>query len=109
MGNVTQIISLGQDGIISGELAGSAAAIQGPTVAAYQVKFKAAAANAGKVYIGGTSGVTKVDGTTDATTGIQLSAGEQTEWIPCVNLNQFWRICDNAADALTYIALARNN
>ena len=88
----------------SGELQGSVSALQGPNVECYLVNFKAVSSNAGKVYIGG-SGVTIVDGTTDTTSGWELGAGESTGWIPCGNLNQFYRICDNTGDDLTYLAI----
>ena len=88
----------------SGELAGSTSALVMPTIEAYLVNFKAVSSNVGKVYTGA-AGVTKVDGTTDVTTGFELGAGESTGWIPCGNLNQFYRICDNAGDDLTYMAI----
>lgn len=88
----------------SGELAGSATALQLPDIPCSMVMFKAASSNAGNVYIGG-AGVTKVDGTTDATTGLELAAGNNTGWIPVSNLNVFYRICDNAGDDLTYLAV----
>lgn len=91
--------------IASGELAGSATAVQMPAVACKMVKFKAVNSNAGNVYIGG-SGVTVVTGTTDATSGLELDAGEETGWLTVSNLNVFYRICDNAGDDLTYLALA---
>jgi hypothetical protein len=91
--------------VISGELAGSASAVQMPDRASALVKFKASYNNAGRVYLGASASVTKADGATDITTGLQLSAGEETGWIPIENLNRFWRICDNAGDALTYWAL----
>jgi hypothetical protein len=72
--------------VVSGELQGSASAVQGPDIACLQVTFKALASNAGNVYLGG-AGVTVADGTTDTTTGL------------------VYRICDNAGDDLTYIAL----
>lgn len=90
---------------VSGELAGATGATQMPNVACSYVRFKAQRGNAGSVYIG-ISGVTKADGTTDTTTGLQLNAGEDTGWIPVDNVNRFYRICDNAADALTYLVLA---
>lgn len=90
----------------TGELAGSATALQMPSITCRMVKFKAVIGNAGNVYIGA-SGVTKVDGTTDTTTGWELDAGEETDWIPVDNLNRFYRICDNAGDDLVYIALDR--
>lgn len=89
----------------TGELAGATSATQMPTVACKLVKFKAAYDNAGRVYIGG-SGVTVANGSTDTTTGYQLSASEETGWIPVDNLNRLYRICDNAGDDLTYLALA---
>jgi len=89
----------------TGELQGSATALQMPTIACTMVRFKAENDNAGGVYIGVKSGVTKADGTTDTTTGFNLEAGHDTGWIPCNNMNQFYRICDNAGDDLTYIAI----
>lgn len=91
--------------IACGELAGSASAVQMPDVKCSYVRFKAVGSNAGYVYIGGAS-VTKVDGTTDITTGLELDAGDDTGWIPCGNMNLFWRICDNAGDDLTYLVMA---
>jgi len=88
----------------TGEVAGSATAAVLPTIACELVMLKAVASNAGNVYLGAT-GVTKVDGTTDATTGFELAAGESTPWLPIDNLNRLFRICDNAGDDLTYIAL----
>lgn len=88
----------------SGELAGSATAAQMPNVACKLVMFKAHGDNAGNVYIGA-AGVTKADGTTDTTTGLQLAAGESTPWLPVDNLNRLFRICDNAGDDLTYLAM----
>jgi len=90
----------------TGELAGSATAAQMPDIDCQMVKFKAVIGNAGNVYIGG-SGVTVVDGTTDTTSGLELDAGEETPWLNVPNLNIFYRICDNAGDDLTYIALDR--
>lgn len=89
----------------TGELAGSASAAQMPDVDCSFVNFKAAYDNAGNVYIG-KSGVTKADGSTDTTTGLQLDAGQETGWLPTGgNLNTFYRICDNAGDDLTYVTL----
>jgi len=104
-------IDLGDTGVVSydavacGELQGSAAALQMPTVTCKLVRFKARIDNAGNVYIGG-AGVTLPNGTTDATTGIELVAGQDTGWLPVSNLNRFYRICDNAGDDLTYVCLA---
>jgi hypothetical protein len=88
----------------AGELAGSASAVQMPTLTCKLVKFKASYDNAGRVYIGGSS-VTVANGSTDTTTGLQLSAGEETGWLPVANVNAFYRITDNTTDDLTYIAL----
>lgn len=90
--------------LLCGELQGSASALQLPSIICFLVRFKASSSNAGNVYLGG-SGVTKVDGTTDTTTGLRLEPGDDTGWIqvPGRNLNAFYRICDNAGDALTYM------
>ncbi len=85
-----------------GELAGSAVAAQMPAMACAMVKFKAVASNAGNVYVG-LAGVTKANGATDTTTGLELGPGEETGWLPCTNLSEFYRITDNAGDDLTYL------
>jgi len=92
------------DTVVSGELAGSATALQLPDIPCKMVKFKAVIGNAGNVYLGG-AGVTVVDGTTDTTSGYELDAGESTDWIPVTNLNKLYRICDNASDDLVYMVL----
>lgn len=89
---------------VSGELAGSATAVQMPDIRGGLVGLKAVGSNAGNVYIGG-EGVTVPDGTTDATTGYELAAGDPTLWMTIANLNVLYRICDNAGDDLTYIIL----
>lgn len=91
-------------GIVSGELAGSVTAVQMPDLETELINFKAVSSNVGNVYIGG-AGVTKVDGTTDTTTGFELGAGEETGYIPVTNANILYRICDNAGDDLTYIGV----
>lgn len=91
--------------VLSGELQGSITALQMPNIACSMVKFKAVGTNAGYVYVGG-SGVTMPDGTTDATTGFELDAGEETGWLYIDNLSRCYRICTNAGDDLTYLALA---
>jgi hypothetical protein len=90
--------------IKTGELAGSATAVQMPDITCYQVKFKALVDNAGNVYIGG-AGVTVANGTTDTTSGWELDAGQETEWLRVDNLNVFYRICTNAGDDLVYMAM----
>ena len=90
------------DIIVCGELQGSATALQCPDIPCTLVYIAADAANAGNVYLGG-SGVTKIDGTTDATTGIQLKPGAVLPFF-ITNLNLLYRICDNAGDDVSYIA-----
>ena len=90
--------------VASGELAGAVSATQFPDVACRLVSIKAVASNVGKVYVGG-AGVTAPDGTTDATTGYELAAGEELGWLPIDNLNRLYRICDNAGDDLVYFAV----
>lgn len=89
----------------AGELQGSATALQLPDITCAIVKFKALASNAGNVYLGG-AGATVPNGTTDITSGLELAPGDDSGWIPIDNLNRFYRICDNAGDDLTYIALS---
>ena len=88
----------------AGEIQGSATAAQMPNITCRAVAFSADSSNAGSVFIGG-SGVTIPDGTTDTTSGLELQAGDMTQFIPVPNLNLFYRICDNAGDDLTYLAL----
>ena len=88
----------------TGELQGSATALQMPDIKCRMVMFKAHADNANNVYIGTSSSVTKADGVTDTTTGLQLDAGDSSPWFLIPNLNKLWRICDGAGDDLTYFA-----
>ena len=90
--------------IVTWELAGSATAVVMPSVACELVCFKAESSNAGGVYIG-KAGVTVAAGTTTTTAGFALEPGDVSPWFPVKNLNVFYRICDNAGDDLTYIAL----
>jgi hypothetical protein len=62
------------------------------------------ASNSGNVYIGG-PGVTIPDGSTDTTSGWEIDAGQETEWLYVDNLNVFYRICNNAGDDLVYLAM----
>lgn len=91
--------------VSTGEVAGSATASALPSIESRYVKLKAEYDNSGRVYIG-LSTVTKADGTTSVTAGWQLSAGEETPWLPVTNLSQLYRICDNAGDDLTYTVLS---
>ena len=88
-----------------GERAGATSATQFASVAAKWVKVKAEYDNAGRVYLGGSS-VTKVDGTTDTTSGWQLNAGDETPWLPLSNLSALYLICDNTGDDTTYMVLS---
>lgn len=87
-----------------GEVSGSVTAKQLPQVACKLVKIVALNDNAGNVYIGG-AGVTVANGTTDATTGLQLDGGQDSGWIPVADLNELFIISDNAGDDITYLAL----
>lgn len=93
------------DVVDSGEFAPGVAAAQFPSIACRLVRLKARAANAGNVYVGPTA-VTKADGATDTTTGIELQPGDDTGWLPVDNLDRFYGIGDNAADSVTYLTLA---
>ncbi len=96
------------DGMIvlgTGEIAGNTSATRMPSKVCKLVNFKAQSGNAGKVCIGTTSGVTLSAGTEDETTGHELLAGEETGFWPCNNVNDFYRICENAGDDLVYVAL----
>lgn len=95
----------GDGTVVHGELAGSATALQMPDVPCRKIKFKAQVDNAGDVFIGTSSSVTLAAGTTDVTSGYQLDAGDDTDWLPGPNANVYFRICDNAGDDLTYIAI----
>jgi hypothetical protein len=89
--------------IASGELQGSATLLQLPDIPCRIAILRARDDNSGNVYLGG-AGVTKPDGTTDATTGLGLDAGQDVT-LYVDNLNRLWRICDNAGDDLTYLVM----
>lgn len=104
--NMIGAVLLGADSTVAtGELDGSTSADQCPTVACKLARFKARANNTGNVYIG-VSGVTKPDGTTDATTGFELAAGEDTGWLPTDNLSRFYYITDGASDEVLYMVMS---
>jgi len=86
-----------------GEVQGNAAATVLPTLTCRIVEIKAVWSNAGNVYIGG-SGVTKPDGTTDTTTGWELAPGEAEWFVVTADMNELYRICDNAGDDVVYRA-----
>jgi hypothetical protein len=91
--------------IRTGEIAGSITAAILPAVASKLVKFKALLSNTGNVYLGWNASVTKPDGTTDSTSGLELAPGDDSGWMPIANLSLLFRICDNAGDDLTYMVL----
>ena len=91
--------------IQSGERQGSATAVQLPDIPCRAVAITAVANNAGSVFLGG-AGVTVPNGTTDTTSGLELEAGDMTQFIPVDNLDVFYIICDNAGDDITYLALS---
>ena len=88
----------------TGEIALTSVSQQLPNISCYQVKFKARAINAVPVYIG-PSGTTIGDGSTDATTGFELSAKEETGFVPVRNLNEFYALASAGVGQLTYLAL----
>jgi len=92
------------DTVRTGEVSGSVTAKQLPTIPAAVIKIKAAISNTGNVYLGG-SGVTKADGTTDITTGIELDSGEETGWVALDDLDKLYIICDAATDDIMYMVL----
>lgn len=83
--------------IITGQITGAVNAERLPDIAAAVVKIKANATNDGNMYIGA-EGVT-------TSTGYQLDAGEETDWIPLGNLNKLYQVADDATQTATYIIL----
>ena len=100
-----QVENIRYQKIQSGEKSGSATAVQLPDIPCRVVAFSAFSTNAGSVWLGG-AGVTVANGTTDTTSGLELQAGDMTQFIPVDNINVFYIICDNAGDDLTYLALS---
>lgn len=100
-----QVENITRSTVVSGERQGSASAVQLPDVPCSEVAISALSDNVGSVWLGG-AGVTVADGTTDTTSGLELQAGDMTQFIPVPNLNLFYIICDNAGDDITYLAVA---
>lgn len=94
--------------ITTGEKAPDAGPVasQFPTVAAKLVRIKARSANTGKVVIGSANTVILPNGVTGTVEGLELSAGDDTGWIPVANLNVFWINGTAATDSVTYMVLA---
>ena len=88
--------------IVSGELVGVTSATQLPDIACNRVTLKAEAANPSFVYLGGAGG-TKKEGSTDATTGLQLDAGDEVT-LYISNRNLLYRVCDASGVVLPSIA-----
>lgn len=101
-GTGNQVIAQCLSVVGHGERAGSATAVQLPTLACREVHIKAQTGNAGNVYLGFSSAVTVAAGDTDTTTGYELDAGQEVIW-PLKNLNELYMICNNAGDDITYI------
>lgn len=91
--------------LVSGERGGSVTAVQLPSVQARMVKLKARHNNTGRVYIGGANTLTKPDGTTDTTSGMELNAREETGWLPLDNLNRLWVVMDGTGDSVQYLVI----
>lgn len=63
---------------------------------------KALADNVGIIYLGNSASVTAPTGATNATCGIELSAGETLPYIPIKDLSEIFAIGTDAGDGLTY-------
>lgn len=82
----------------TGELAGSASAVQMPDKPCSRARVKACNDNTGAVCVGFSNSVTLPDGTTDTTTGFPLYAGDDTGWIEITNLNLLYYISATGDD-----------
>lgn len=98
---VNQGLILSSKSPSTGEINVTGTATQLPDVPCQYGLIKAAAANTGIIYIGG-SGVTIANGSTDTTSGYPLSAGESMT-VPVSNLNVLYDIASTAGDGLSYI------
>lgn len=93
----------------TGEVAGSATAAQIPSNLRRECKrvlIRAASDNAGSVYIGFTSGVTKADGTSDITSGIEVTKTDPPLTLDIPRTDDIWYICTNATDDFTILILS---
>ena len=91
--------------VATGEMVGSASAVQFASQACNFVNFVADTGNTGVVNIGVTSGVTLSSNATATTAGFQLTAKAQTGFLPCRNLDNFYYICSSTVDFVGYICL----
>lgn len=93
----------------SGEVAGSATAVQLPSNLRFPCKrvlIRARSDNAGSVFIGFSSGVTVANGSSDATTGIEIDATDPPLSLDIQHSEQIFYICDNAGDDFTIVILS---
>lgn len=87
-----------------GEQAGSATAAQMAAQAGRFIYIRALPSNAGNVYVGNVGNtITAAAGTTDATSGYLLDAGDEISIPLKANVNEIWYICDNAGDDFSYM------
>ena len=98
------------DSIKTGEVVGSTTRKRLPTVDSALIKIKAYASNSGKVYIGGADVGLKnnsddADNNESIKGGFELSAGEETGWMPMSNLNFLYQICSTQGDGFCYMIL----
>lgn len=94
---------------ISGEVAASTTAVQFPTALQSPCKrvILVPRANNGthSPYIGVSTSVTTADGTTDATTGIELSVSSGQLILDVQNTNQLYYICSSTSAHFTVFIL----
>ena len=74
----------------TGNRACTTTAEQLPAHACRMVKLVAASANAGKVYVGFANTVVGTQGADNEVTGIELSAGQDSGWIPVSDTSMIW-------------------
>lgn len=65
---------------IIGQTTGSATALQFPDTPCLMLKFKALSGNVGSFFLGDQSG----------NTYWELDAGQETDWIPVINMSRLW-------------------
>lgn len=102
---VTPTVPTAYTVVATGEVAGSTTALQCPAVTSKMVRFKAHDDNVGNVNLGASTSMTIKDGTTDTTSGLILTPGQDTGWIPAASVSLFWHRETNATDDFTYMAL----
>jgi hypothetical protein len=89
----------------NGEIGVGTSQVQGPNIKCKMAIFFADPGNTGVVHLGLSTGVTASDGSTDTTTGIALSAGRDSGWIPFKNLQDAYLIADAASQSVTYMTV----